>query len=205
MLIKICGITNPEDARNAVSFGADALGFVFAESPRKIEPKLAKKIIADIKNDAICVGVFVNEPLSRVEETVNYCGLSAVQLHGDETPDYCSNIKVDKVIKAFRIKDETSLKRIKEYGTVFAYLLDAFSENIYGGTGKTFDWNIAVNAKVSGKPVILSGGLNLSNIREAIKAVRPYGVDISSSIESVPGKKDTGLMKRIIKEIKALD
>jgi len=205
MFIKICGITNVEDAQNAVSFGADALGFVFAESPRRIEPKKAKEIIAGIKGKTLCVGVFVNRPREKVEETAKYCGLDAVQLHGDESPAYCSNIKVDRVIKAFRIKDDASLKLIKGYNTAFAYLLDTFSKEAYGGTGGSFDWNIAVKAKTLGKPVILSGGLNLANIREAIKVVKPYGVDISSSIESEPGKKDMRLMKQIIEEIKALD
>ena len=205
MFIKICGITNLEDAGNAVSYGADALGFIFAKSPRRIDPETAKRIIADIRGKAASVGVFVNESIERVNEIAKYCGLDAVQLHGDEDPDYCSNIKVDKVIKAFRIKDEASLKNIKGYNTLFAYLLDTFSREGYGGTGKTFDWNIAVKAKALGKPIILAGGLKPDNIGEAIKAVRPYGVDISSSIESGPGKKDAGLMKRLIEEIKALD
>ena len=205
MLIKICGITNLRDAEDAVSFGADALGFVFAKSPRKIEPESAKDIIKEIKGAALCVGVFVNELSEKVEETAEYCGLDAVQLHGDETPLYCANIKVDRIIKAFRIKDTASLEAIKGYDNVFAYLLDTFSKDKYGGTGRAFDWDIAVKAKSLGKPIILSGGLNSGNIGEAIKVIRPYGVDISSSIESEPGKKDAGLMKCIIEEIKALD
>jgi len=205
VLIKICGITNLKDAQNAVSFGADALGFVFAKSPRRIDPKKAKEIIEKIKGKALATGVFVNESATRVEETAEYCGLDAIQLHGNETPLYCANIKVDRIIKAFRIKDTASLKAIKGYDNVFAYLLDTFSKDRYGGTGRAFDWDIAVKAKSLGKPIILSGGLNSGNIGEAIKVVRPYGVDISSSIESEPGKKDAGLMKCIIEEIKALD
>lgn len=205
MFIKICGITNREDAQNAVAFGADALGFVFADSPRRITPKNAKEIIAGIKGMALAAGIFVDEPAAKVEDAAGYCGLDIIQLHGDESPSYCANIKADRIIKAFRVKDERSLNTIKGYEGVFAYLLDAFSADRYGGTGRTFDWNIAVRAKALGKPLILSGGLNLGNIREAIKAVRPYGVDISSSIESVPGKKDKALMERIIEEIKALD
>jgi phosphoribosylanthranilate isomerase len=205
MFIKICGITNLEDAQSAVEAGADALGFVFAESPRSIEPKRAKEIIAGITARALCVGVFVNETPAKVEETVKYCGLGAAQLHGDESPDYCSNIKVDKIIKAFHIENETSLKFMKGYDSAFTYLLDTFSRDRYGGTGRTFNWNIAVKAKALMKPIILSGGLSLSNIAEAIKVVRPYGVDISGSIESSPGKKDIGRMRRLIEEIKALD
>jgi phosphoribosylanthranilate isomerase len=203
--IKICGITKLEDAENAIFFGADALGFVFAESPRKVDPKKAKEILASIKGKVLSVGVFLNESARRVEETAEYCGLDVVQLHGDEAPSYCANIKVDSIIKAFRIKDTASLKAIKGYDNVFAYLLDTFSKDRYGGTGRAFDWDIAVKAKSLGKPIILSGGLNSGNIGEAIKVVRPYGVDISSSIESKPGKKDAGLMKHIIEEIKALD
>lgn len=203
--IKICGITNQEDAGTAVISGADALGFVFADSPRRIDPEKAKEIIAKVKGRALAVGVFVNKPVENIEEIVEYCGLDAVQLHGDETPAYCANIKVDRVIKAFRIKDAESLGIIKGYDNIFAYLLDTFSGDRYGGTGKTFDWKIAVRAKALGKPIILSGGLNSGNIRDAIKVVRPYGVDISSSIEFEPGKKDAGLMQHIIEEIKALD
>ncbi|MDP3789925.1 MAG: N-(5'-phosphoribosyl)anthranilate isomerase, partial [Candidatus Omnitrophota bacterium] len=107
--IKICGITNLEDAESAVALGADALGFIFADSPRRIGPKKAKEIIAKIKGKALAMGVFVNEPATKVEETAEYCGLDVVQLHGDETPAYCANIKVDRIIKAFRIKDAASL------------------------------------------------------------------------------------------------
>ena len=205
MFIKICGITNLEDAQNAVLFGADAIGLVFADSPRKITPSKAKEIIDQIGKSAIKVGVFVNEPIDNVKETVKFCGLDAVQLHGDESPDYCAKLKISKVIKAFRMKDETSLLSMKDYNGVFAYLLDSFSKDRYGGTGKAFDWSLAVKAKVLGKPIILSGGIGLDNIQDAIKAVRPYGIDISSSVEREPGKKDTFLMKRLIYAIKALD
>ena len=215
MFIKICGITNLEDAQNAIAFGAGAIGLVFAESPRKVTPGKAKEIIKHLKGGILKVGVFVNEPADKVEETARFCGLDAVQLHGDEGPDYCSKFqpkadppsaeKIIKVIKAFRVKDETSLLSLKGYTGVFAYLLDSFSKDRYGGTGKVFDWTLALKAKAMGKPVILSGGIGLDNIRNAIKAVRPYGIDISSSIEKEPGKKETLLMKRLIDAIKALD
>lgn len=203
--IKICGITNVEDAQNAMTFGADAIGFIFAKSPRGVEPQTAKSIIDKLKGNILKVGVFVNEELDKVTKIIDYCGLDAVQLHGDESPKYCSQLKDRQVIKAFRIKDDTSLIPIPRYKDVFAYLLDTFSDQSYGGTGRTFDWNLAIKAKTFGKPIILSGGLGLSNIEEAIRVVRPYGVDTSSSIETEPGKKDSKQMKELISVVKSLD
>jgi len=203
--IKICGITNIEDAQNAVSFGADFIGFIFADSPRNIKLEEARSIIEKIKGDVLKVGVFVNETLRNVISIAEYCSLDLIQLHGNEDPKYCSQLKDRQLIKAFRIKDDASLALIPRYKDVFACLLDTFSNQRYGGTGRTFDWNLAIKAKEFGKPIILSGGLGLSNIKEAIKAVRPYGVDISSSIETKPGKKDTKKMKELISVIKALD
>jgi len=203
--IKICGITNIEDAQNAVSFGADFIGFIFADSPRNIKLEEARSIIEKIKGDVLKVGVFVNETLRNVISIAEYCSLDLIQLHGNEDPKYCSQLKDRQLIKAFRIKDDASLALIPRYKDVFACLLDTFSNQTYGGTGMVFDWNLAIKAKEFGKPIILSGGLGLSNIKEAIKAVRPYGVDISSSIETKPGKKDTKKMKELISVIKALD
>lgn len=203
--IKICGITNLEDAQNAVSFGADFIGFIFADSPRNIKPEDAKSIIEKLKGNVLKVGVFVNETLKRVTSIVEYCSLDLIQLHGDEDPQYCSQLKDRQVIKAFRIKDDASLALIPRYKDVFACLLDTFSKETYGGIGRVFDWNLAIKAKEFGKPILLSGGLGLSNIKEAIKVVRPYAVDISSSIELRPGKKDTKRMQQLIGIIKALD
>lgn len=203
--IKICGITNLEDAQSALSFGADAIGFVFAESPRRVEPETAKSIMEDLKGRVLSVGVFVNEAVNEVARIADYCGLDAIQLHGEEDPQYCAQLKKRNIIKAFRIKDDTSLAPMRRYKDVFAYLLDAFSKEAYGGTGRTFDWNLAVKAKDIGRPIVLSGGLGPENIEEAIKAVRPYGVDISSSIETRPGKKDRKRMGELISAIKALD
>lgn len=203
--IKICGITNLKDAESAVSFGADAIGFIFAKSPRSVDPKIAKSIIESLKKKVLAVGVFVNEAVDRLIEIADYCSLDAVQLHGDEDPQYCSQLKERQVIKAFRIKDLSSLTVIPRYKDVFAYLLDTFSKETYGGTGEAFDWNLAIKAKGFGRPIILSGGLGLGNIAEAIKLVKPYGVDISSSIEIKTGKKDIKRMGEIISAIKALD
>jgi phosphoribosylanthranilate isomerase len=203
--IKICGITNLEDAQNAVSFGADAIGFIFANSPRNIKPEIAKFIIKNLKGDVLKVGVFVNELPNELIRIAEYCALDAIQLHGDEGPEYSSHLKNWQVIKAFRIKDASSLTPIPHYKDVFAYLLDTFSKDTYGGTGKTFNWNLAVKAKAFGKPIILSGGLGSNNVEEVLRIVRPYGIDISSSIEVRPGKKDPKLLKEIISMVKALD
>lgn len=203
--IKICGITNLEDAQRAVSFGADALGFILADSPRNVKPETVKSIIGNLKGDVLKVGVFVNEPVEEMMRTAGSLGLDAIQLHGDEDSECCSKLKGWQVIKAFRIKDDSSLTLMPRYKDAFAFLLDTFTDTAYGGTGRTFDWNLAIKAKAFGKPVILSGGLGIVNIEEAIKIVRPYGVDISSSIEIRPGKKDSKLMERVIGIIKALD
>lgn len=202
--IKICGITNIEDAGRAVSLGADAIGFVFADSPRKVTPQTVKPIVENFKGRILSVGVFVNESPDEVNRISEYCSLDAVQLHGDESPEFCSALK-KLAIKAFRIKDKSSLVSMASYKGVFAYLLDTFSEKQYGGTGKVFDWNLAIKAKTFGRPIILSGGLGLDNVVEAIKAVTPYGVDISSSIEIRPGRKNHALMSKVVRLIKDLD
>ncbi|MCX5749473.1 MAG: phosphoribosylanthranilate isomerase [Candidatus Saganbacteria bacterium] len=194
--VKICGITNLKDALDAAALGADALGFVFAKSPRKISPEKAKEIVLKLPWRIIRVGVFVNEGAERVNRTVRACGLDLVQLHGDETPSYCKKIR-SRMIKAVRIKNEKDLLKIKKY-KVSAILLDAYSKDKYGGTGKTFDWSLAKKAKKYGIPVILSGGLDEKNLSPAIKTVRPYAVDISSGVEILPGRKSAKKMKTVI-------
>ena len=186
--IKICGITNLEDANAAVSYGADALGFVFyLKSPRKVTPETARNIISSLPQSITTVGVFVDEDKAKVEETASYTGLDIIQLHGSESPEYCNFSR--KVIKAFRIKDLSDLKQLSDYD-VSAFLLDTYSPNEIGGTGQTFNREIAVEAKTYGH-IILAGGLNPENIEEAIKHVQPYGVDVSSGVEGeIKGKKD---------------
>jgi phosphoribosylanthranilate isomerase len=202
--VKICGITNLEDALAASELGADALGFVFAPSPRRIEVSEAGGIIAQFPPFVTTVGLFVNEARARVRETIERCRLNAVQFHGGESPQVCKEFMPGiKVIKAFRIKDEESLNRIGEYG-VSACLLDAWVEGRSGGTGKTFDWNLAAAAKDFGLPLILSGGLNPDNVARAIERVDPYAVDVSSGVESAPGKKDYKLMKEFISRAKGI-
>jgi phosphoribosylanthranilate isomerase len=199
--VKICGITNHEDASEAVRLGADAVGFIFAPSPRQIVPELARDIICGLPPFVQAVGVFVNEELSAIRGRVAYCGLDIVQLHGDETPEFCREL-MPRSLKAFRIKDTSSLSQIGAYkGLVKALLLDTYQEGLKGGTGKTFDWGLAIEAGKFGMPVILSGGLGPSNIETAISTVKPYAVDVGSTIEARPGKKDHALMRELMGKI----
>ncbi len=199
--VKICGITNLEDALYAADCGADALGFIFyPKSPRFVEITRAKEIISKLPPFITNVGVFVNESIENIVNIVHECNINIVQLHGDETPEYCSKVPM-KVIKAIRIKDEDSLKQIAEYKTS-TFLLDAYSEDSYGGTGKIFNWNLAIKAKGYGR-IILSGGLTHDNVREAIEKFKPYGVDVSSGVEEREGKKDKEKVKEFIKRVRS--
>ena len=202
--VKICGITNHGDASEAVRLGADALGFIFAPSPRQIVPELARDIIVDLPPFVQAVGVFVNEGLSAIRDKVAYCGLDIVQLHGDESPEFCWEL-MPRTLKAFRIKDTSSLSPIGAYkGLVKALLLDTYQEGLKGGTGKTFDWSLAVEAGKFRIPVILSGGLGPSNIETAISTVKPYAVDVGSTIEARPGKKDHTLMRELMEKVNGM-
>ena len=186
--IKICGITNLEDALMAVEAGADALGFVFFQgSPRYISQEQAAVIIRCLPPFVQTVGLFVNEELAVVNGIADQCGLDLVQLHGEESPDYCAAVK-RRIIKAFRVKDASSLDNMSNY-KVAACLLDAWSPAAHGGTGTTFNWEIAARAAAS-QPIILAGGLTPENVAEAIAAVKPYAVDVSSGVESSPGMKN---------------
>ncbi len=199
--VKICGITNWEDARAAVEFGADALGFVFAEGPRRANPGSAAEIIRSLPPFLTCVGLFVDEAPELVGKVARECRLNALQFHGEESPEYCRQFTLRK-IKAFRIRDENSLKVISLY-QMDAYLLDACVEGMAGGTGERFNWDLAARAKESGRTIILAGGLRPDNVAEAIGKVRPYGVDVSTGVESEPGKKDHEKMKEFIRIVKS--
>jgi len=199
--IKVCGITDYEDARLSVGLGADALGFIFAASPRKITLEKARSIIDILPPFVQTVGVFVNESPDTIRRVMKFCGLDLVQLHGHEPPDACREL-MPHSIKAFRLKDESSLLDIPAYaGKVRAILFDTYSERKMGGTGKTFDWRLALKGRGEGLPVILSGGLTPSNIAEAVSTVRPYAVDVNSGVEERPGKKDPVLLKNFMKAI----
>jgi phosphoribosylanthranilate isomerase len=195
--VKICGITNLEDALAAVQYGADALGFVFAKSPRKIAPVKAREIIIRIPPLVTTVGVFVDEPKKRVREIALFCHLDALQFHGQETPGYCRGF-YRRVIKAFKVKDDSIAHQTAAY-EVDAYLLDSRAG---GGTGQGFDWNLATGV---GGRVILAGGLTAQNVGEAIIRVRPYAVDVSTGVESSPGEKDPARMEEFIRNVHRCD
>ena len=199
--VKICGMTQLKDALFAVDQGATAVGFIFYnKSPRSVTMKAAREIIAKLPPFVDTVGVFVNETAERVNKVADYCGLDLVQLHGEESPAFCRKIN-RRVIKAFRIKDLQSFKKLEKY-SVSGFLLDTFSENLHGGTGKVFDWNLAHRAKKMG-PIILAGGLTSRNICQAIRQVRPYGVDVCSGVEKEPGIKDPEKVRAFLKNIRS--
>ena len=198
--VKVCGTTSLKDALLAVDSGADAVGFVFyKKSPRYIAQREVKDIIAELPPFIEAVGVFVNDTSDKVNRVAEQCRLTAVQLHGDESPAFCRRIK-RRVIKAIRVQDANSLKGMLNYD-VSGFLLDSYSDESRGGTGKIFDWNLALRAKKQG-PVILAGGLNPYNVYTAIHRVKPYGVDVCSGVEKSPGIKDSRKIDEFIKSVR---
>lgn len=204
--VKICGMTNPQDAFVAVEAGVDALGFIFyRKSPRYIEPDAAKNIIQSLPVFVTPVGVFVNEEIGVVRSIMDHCGIHLAQLHGDETVDYCQSLS-RPLMKALRLKDRGSLLALAEFsgrGGVQSFVLDTFTEKEYGGTGLKGDWELAAEAARTAT-VLLAGGLTPDNVVEAITAVRPYGVDVSSGVESVPGKKDHGRLRAFLEAVRVV-
>jgi phosphoribosylanthranilate isomerase len=204
--VKICGITNVEDAAAAVESGADALGFNFYwKSPRYIEPAVAKRIVSTLPPLITPVGVFVNEELDTVRSIMDLCGLALAQLHGDETATYCQELS-RPVIKALRLRDRGSFLALAEFegrAGVRGFIVDTFSETSYGGTGQITDWALAAEAAKTAT-IVLAGGLTPANVAEAIRAVRPYGVDVSSGVESVPGKKDHGKIRAFLDAVRVV-
>jgi phosphoribosylanthranilate isomerase len=204
--VKVCGITNAEDASAAVAAGADALGFIFYQkSPRYVVPAVAAAIIAELPPLVTPVGVFVNEGLATVRSIMDTCGLALAQLHGDENASYCRELS-RPTMKGLRLKDRSSLLALAEYrgrGAVRGFVLDAFSEKAYGGTGQTTDWGLAADvAKTT--PILLAGGLTPDNVAEAIRTVHPYAVDVSSGVESAPGKKDHAKISAFIDAVRVV-
>jgi len=206
--VKICGITCPEDGLAAAGAGADLLGFVFCPpSPRYVEPARAAEIIAIVRHVTSTVqfvGVFVNEELATLQQTVTRYGLDYAQLHGTETPELTAALmdRGIKVIKAFRIRDRTTLAEIERYRAA-AYLLDGYAPDQPGGTGKAFDWSLACEAKRFG-PILLAGGLTPENVSQAVQAAHPWGVDVSTGVEASPGCKDHDKLRRFIAAVKGL-
>lgn len=198
--VKICGNTNEEDVKLAVQFGADYLGFIFAESKRKVDEREARRIMEAVPGFHNFAGVFFNQPREFVEHTAESLGLPILQFHGDETALYCQYFmdKGFQVIKTFRIKDAMSLKRIDEYN-VSAFLFDTYSKEEKGGTGLTFDWDLILDRAYLRDRMFLAGGLNTQNLREAIQRVAPFAVDVASGVELRPGKKDPALLEQFIR------
>ena len=191
--VKICGITSKEDALKAVHFGAWALGFIFyKKSKRYVSPSRVKKIIEDLPPFITPVGVFVDTREGAVKDICEFTQIRTIQLHGEEDPRYCARFKGYKIIKAFRLKKGSALKDISSY-KVDAYLFDTHDDDVQGGTGKSFDWEVLKDKKFD-HPIILSGGLNASNVKEAIQIVQPFAVDVSSGVEKSPGVKDSHLL-----------
>jgi phosphoribosylanthranilate isomerase len=200
--VKICGITNHEDAVAAMNMGADLLGFNFyPQSPRYVPPEKVTEIIKKLPGFIDLAGVFVNASIDEIHEISNVCPLNWVQLHGDETPDFCRQLLTHdvKTMKAIRVKDGSDIRRAEQYFTD-AILLDAFRPESYGGTGRTFDWNVIGHI---GKRVFLAGGINPDNVADAIK-LGVYGIDVCSGIEAEPGKKDHEKMKKLFEIVKQL-
>jgi len=189
MEIKICGITNLKDAISVSKSGVDAIGFIFyCKSPRYISPETAREIIKYLPQDLCKVGVFVNQDPRDVKDIFSLCGLTMIQLHGDESPEYCRQFDADTLIKAISFRSQKNLRVLQEY-PVRAILLDASEPGYYGGTGKTSNWDLAASVKKT-HDLILAGGLNVSNINEAIMTVSPHAVDVNSGVEISPGRKD---------------
>jgi phosphoribosylanthranilate isomerase len=195
--VKICGITNKADAHAAVESGADVLGFVFCpDSQRCVDLDAAAGIIRGLPPFVVKAGVFVDAKEDFVERAVNECGLNLLQFHGHESPDYCLQFGVMSM-KAFRIRDAGSLEQIPAYKTD-AWLLDAWSPARPGGTGQAFNWDLAIQANQLGRRIFLAGGLTPENVGEAVRKVQPYAVDVSSGVESAPGKKDHRKLKAFL-------
>lgn len=199
--IKICGITNLDDALLAAKLGADALGFIFyPKSPRYVAPNAAREIIAHLPPFVTSVGVFVDEAEAVVRDLAAQAGLDWVQVHGQESPDYCRSLG-RRVIKGFRIKDESSLKDLEPFqGAVQAFLLDTYKKGQVGGTGESFDWRLAREAKKYGQ-IILAGGLTPENVAQAIQVAQPQAVDTASGTEAAPGKKDPAKLRDFFKAV----
>ena len=201
VLVKICGITSAADAVSSAEAGADAVGLMFYEdSPRHVTLEQAKIISAALPPHVMRVGVFVNADEAFVHQALTECVLNILQFHGDETPEDCSRYPV-MTLKAFRVKGEETLQQLEAYPTA-GYLLDAYVKDSLGGTGATFNWDLAVRAQEFGKPILLAGGLTPDNVADAVRRVQPFGVDVSSGVESEPGRKDPARMKTFVEAAK---
>jgi len=244
-LVKICGITNIEDALACVELGADMLGFIFADcSPRRVDVETAAGIVEAVRTSPrasteismlgftsataqpphpnplpqergscspapiphpLFVGVFT-EQSDDIPSIAQECDLSLIQLHGSQSDEFAKSIGEERVIRVSRVRDEFSIDYLAEYPSAAYYMLDTYKKGMAGGTGETFDWSLAVLARsLLKKPIILSGGLNPGNVFDAVRAVRPYGVDVSSGVEISPGRKDIAKVKEFIDHVREAD
>lgn len=206
--IKICGITEVADARLAVEAGADAVGFIFVrQSPRNVAPELVRKIVATLPPLVDAVGVFVDESPAVVEEIVEYCSLTMVQLHGSETPQYCAKMS-RRVLKSFRLGSSMPEPQDDFYapyaGVVQGFLLDTYHEKRAGGTGQAFDWSLVERHRPPG-PVVLAGGISPANVEQAIERLAPFAVDVNSGVETAPGKKSGDAIFRLAAAVRTAD
>jgi phosphoribosylanthranilate isomerase len=202
VLVKICGITNLDDALAAVDAGTDALGFNFyPRSPRYLAPEAARAIVDRLSTAVLAVGVFVNEELDALESAASVAGVSALQLHGSESPEYCKALKGRYLIKAFATDDEFQPEVVRDYD-VQAIMLDAADKQTFGGTGKLSNWSIAPRTRELFPRLFLAGGLSAENVGAAIEQVNPYAVDACSLLESSPGRKDHGRMREFVAAVR---
>ena len=200
--IKICGITNLQDALQAATLEVDALGFIFAPSPRRIDPLAAREIVRSLPPSVFKIGVFVDEEISEVRRIADDCGLNGLQFHGQESPEYCQEFPLP-VIKTIAVRSIDSLREMEKYSSV-SILLDAWSAERAGGSGKAFCWEWAGETWEK-RDFILSGGLNPMNVYQAVQRLKPVGVDVCSGVEQIAGKKDSGKMIDFVKEVRRAD
>lgn len=201
--VKICGITSENDAWQAVEAGADALGFMFYRpSPRWIGPEAVRRIVETLPPFVARVGVFVDTDEAELRRAVEECGLDTLQLHGNESPELCRRLRPVAVLKAFRVKGPEAVAEWPAYAGI-PWLLDSYVAGSMGGTGQTFNWDLAAGAVARGAQVVLAGGLTPENVAAAVAAVRPWGVDVSSGVEAAPGRKDAAKVRAFIHAAKA--
>lgn len=208
--IKICGITRARDAVVCAEAGADAIGLVFARSPRQVTLQQAREIVAALPPFVSAVGVFVNAKAAAILRTVAEVGLSEVQLHGEEAPGLLSSLGGLRVIKALRVRSKSFLDELSRYAKagVDGILLDAFAPTARGGSGRRFDWDLVTGARDAGAldntpPIILAGGLTPQNVQSAVRRIRPWGVDVSTGVESEPGVKSTEKISRFVAAVRS--
>lgn len=198
--VKVCGITNSDDALMSAEMGASAVGFIFYPGSRRhVKPEIAAEIVPLLPSGIVKAGVFVNQERGFIADVMNSVGLDLAQIHGDETPQFCKGIP-GIYMKAIRVRDAGSLKEIDRYDSEFV-LLDTFADRSFGGTGTSFDWNLLREIDLKGKRLFLSGGLNPNNVAEAVGKVKPYAVDVCSGVEKKSGIKDEAKLRRFIEEV----